>query len=215
MKSDSLSWKNKKDIDFLVEVLKQENVVAGSSDTVLGFLAPLTNSGFEKLNFLKGRQKKPYLLLIGSKEKCSNFSDCCKNPDVKKIIDAFWPGPITMILKAKKSLPQFITSSSQAIALRMPLHKGLLNLLQHFDGLFSTSINKTGQPVCQKFSDIDEHVLKNVLHLIGENSDPKFVYPSTASTIIDCTASQLKVVREGAITCAEIERECGVPVVKR
>ena len=142
MKSKGLSWDNKEALEMARHALAQGKLLVGASDTVPGFLSPLTKDGFEQLNTIKNRSQKPYLVLIGSQEKIANFVDTPVSPLVASLIEHCWPGPLTLILQAKSNIPSFVTSQQGAIALRMPDHQGLLYLLQDVDGLFSSSANK-------------------------------------------------------------------------
>ena len=209
MKSIALSWSQKKDVDFLVQVLKKEGVILGSSDTVLGFLATLTAGGFKTLNRLKQRSSKPYLILVGSEKKVFNFSDDFKKDPIKKLIKFFWPGPLTIIVQAKSSLPAYMCSDDRTVAIRVPNHEGLLSLLKNFDGLFSTSVNKSGEPVFRFFSKISSDIFEKVECCVGDDEDINKEYPEVASTIVDCTVYPFKIVRLGVISKNDLEKKCG------
>lgn len=198
MKSISLSWTKAADITIVADLLKNNQVVISSTDTTLGLLAPLTRKGFDALNFLKGRADKPYLVLIGSPEKFLKFVREPLDKDIKNLVEKAWPSPLTIIVKAKLSLPLCLVSSDATIALRMPNHSGLLALLEEFDGLFSTSVNKAGQPVCSSIAEIDLEIRKNVSCVITDFPDPLHCYPTIASTIFDCSKIPCNIIRSGA-----------------
>ena len=73
----------------------------------MGLLAPLTQQAFDALNALKGaRDKKPYLVIIGSLENLDKFVDrSAVAPRAQAMLEQCWPGPLTVIFKAKKDLP--------------------------------------------------------------------------------------------------------------
>ena len=73
-----LFWEEKHAIERIERALWEGKVVAGTSDTVLGLLATPTQTGFEKLNSIKERTGRPYLILIGDKKKGGIF--CGKHP---------------------------------------------------------------------------------------------------------------------------------------
>src|SRR5579872_6966301 len=158
----TLFWHDPATIERLETALRAGGVVAGTSDTILGLLADLTLPGFQSLNTLKGRFEKPYLILIADQQKLAHFVMLPLEPQVKRLADQCWPGPLTIILKAKESLPNFMKAADGTIAVRMPNHEGLQKLLANFDGLFSTSANKTGEPVAGKMEDIDPAILQVV-----------------------------------------------------
>lgn len=200
MKSKTLSWQIKKDRDALRDFLRENQVCLGTSDTILGLLAPVTSEGAQKLNQIKQRSEKPYIILMPSKEELSAFIDQKLTAQVQKIIDTCWPGPLTLIFKAKPEYARLAQSKTGTVGVRVPDHKGLLAVLSHFDGLFSTSANKTGQLFPKSFSDVDPAILQEVACLIDDQEQK----PEIASTILDCSGSEIKVIREGAFMINKI-----------
>lgn len=190
------TWQDQNIVDELVRVLRDEGIAVSTTDTILGLLAPTTQLGRRKLDEIKHRNDKPYLILMSDKKKISLFCDQKQIAKVQHIIDAYWPGPLTIILSAKKDLPTYLQSPDGTVALRVPDHAGLHQVLVHFDGLFSTSANLTGHPVPSAIDQIDQSIQDEVDAIITD------AHPSaqtTASTIIDCTGDQMKIVRQGAI----------------
>lgn len=197
-----LYWCDERSRVLIVQKLQSENVVLGSSDTVLGLLAPLTEHGFSLLNEIKVRKEKPYIILIESALKASYFVAPQALNRVQKIIDSCWPGPLTLIFKAKEDLPSWMKSPDGTIALRVPKHEGLLAILGHFPGLFSTSANLAGQPIPAQVADIDPSILARAATLI---IDP-FPVQTPPSTILDCSGLTIKVIRHGAYPIVNLER---------
>jgi L-threonylcarbamoyladenylate synthase len=196
MKINRVKWQEHGIIERLIPVIKQGYVVVGTTDTVLGFLADTTHTGFEALNAIKKRTDKPYLLLIACKDVVQEFAEII-NPTAQLLMDACWPGPLTIILRAKKELPAYLKGSDGTIALRVPAHAGLQRLLPHFKALFSTSANISGRPVPRTIDDIDPYILERCAYLIEDESEQKSEMPST---IIYCTLEKPVIIREGAIT---------------
>ncbi len=200
-----LSWHDATMVPALEDALRQGAVVAGTSDTILGLLADLTLSGFQELNRIKGRYEKPYLILIANQQKLAHFVPLPLDPQVKRLTENCWPGPLTIIFKAKDSVPSFMKSAQGTIALRMPQHAGLQGLLAHFDGLFSTSANKAGEDVAKSIGQLDQSIAQAVAYLVSDNGAPL----DQPSTIIDATGKKLKVIREGAYSVAALEKVIG------
>ncbi|HEX4069140.1 MAG TPA: Sua5/YciO/YrdC/YwlC family protein, partial [Candidatus Babeliales bacterium] len=144
-----LFWDNPETVDYVARQLYAGKVVLAEGDTVLGLLADLSAQGRAHLDALKNRSKKPYLILIGAAEKAFDFIEVAEGKifQIEKLINKCWPGPVTLIFKAKTSVPAYSMSEDGTVALRVPDHAGLLQLLSHFDGLFSTSANNSGQQV--------------------------------------------------------------------
>ena len=211
-----LFWDDKQTQANLKKSLENNKLAIVDTDTVPGFLANITKTSFEELNKMKeNRSNKPYLILISSEKKLSNFVDTNSlNSNIKQIITSCWPGPLTIIFKAKDEIPKFLTSENNKIALRCPNHKGLLQILETFDGLFSTSANKTDKATPKKISDIDPSILEKMECVIGNSNKQSTNTSLLPSTIIDycgCVqekkdelnyvthqTSKIKVIRKGA-----------------
>lgn len=210
-------WEAKNASSFIYKAMRNGRVVIGDSDTVLGLYAFLSAEGFVALNKLKGRAEKPYLVLVGTKEKAISLVDESLCGAAKKIMDACWPGPVTLVCKVREGLPSYIQSSAGTIALRVPDHKGLQKILSQCEGLFSTSANKAGVPVPALFEQVDSAILSGVFcaifNGIGEESRDYAALRSTvASTILDCTGDQITLIREGAYPVSLIESKAGVNI---
>jgi tRNA threonylcarbamoyl adenosine modification protein (Sua5/YciO/YrdC/YwlC family) len=163
-------WSDEQVTQRLYEVLTSDAVAITTTDTIPGFLAPLTAKGFAALNRLKGgRQGRPYLILIASPRKLTKFIDPRNlTPVVETLIKRCWPGSLTLVCKAKKSLPAFLTSTEGTVAIRCPQHEGLLAVLPKFDGLFSTSANVSGQPAPVIMSDVDIALRESVACVVND-----------------------------------------------
>ncbi|KKP36193.1 MAG: Translation factor SUA5 [candidate division TM6 bacterium GW2011_GWF2_32_72] len=190
-------WEDDKAVDLVASALER-GLVVGSSDTIPGLLAPLTEAGFEALNAIKRRSDKPYLILIGRFDSLNDFlvSEQGVFGQIEKLKKAFWPGPLTLILKAKDKIPAFLASKDGNIAIRMPNHVYLQSLLKKFPGLFSTSANFSGEPVPEFVDQISKEMVDHVELVVKDRVEKGGILPST---IVDCTGDEIKVVREGAI----------------
>jgi tRNA threonylcarbamoyl adenosine modification protein (Sua5/YciO/YrdC/YwlC family) len=192
-----LFWNNQATINYLEKLLHEGRVVLAEGDTVLGLLADVSEKGRAQLDSIKHRSKKPYLMLIGAAEKAFNFIEIAPGKvfQTEKLMEKCWPGPVTLIFKAKTGIADYAKSEDGTVALRVPDHAGLLKLLPHFDGLFSTSANIAGEPVPNTVQDVDDVILNAVACLVMNDEKAASTLPST---IIDCTGDKLVVVRQGA-----------------
>jgi len=189
-------WNDTNSLDVLRSVLNNDQVILASGDTVLGLWGNVTLPVFEKLNAIKQRHDKPYLLVIDSIDKLPLFIDQPLTEQLATLVKTCWPGPVTLIFKARKDLPQWMMSSDGTIALRVPDHAGLLQLLSHFDALFSTSANMHGQPIPEVVSLVDRDIVQQVGAVVIERG--QLVYPQSPSTILNCSTGSIEVVRMGA-----------------
>lgn len=191
MKSSPLSWQDSQTHFILEKQLKNNQIVLTSTDTVIGLLGQLSQASFEQINAIKKRTDKPYLVLVGSVAKAKKFMAADISGQIQQLMATAWPGPLTLIVRAKPGLPTFMTSTG-AIAIRVPKHVGLLQLLQKFDGLFSTSANLAGEPVPVSLAAVDQSIKDAVAQLVDGQQE------ETPSTILDCTGDTIKLVRAGA-----------------
>ncbi len=186
-------WDDKTITDQIVRVLNEGNVVVGTSDTVVGLVAPLTKEGKSALDLIKQREDKPYLVLVRDTDKAAQFSNAVTSRKLQPLLKACWPGPLTIIVPANANIPDYMKSHTGAIALRVPKHEGLQKVLAEFDGLFSTSANLTGDYLPASIEEIDPQIMDTV-SLIVDDTQKGYMLPST---IIDCTGANIKLIREG------------------
>ena len=169
----------------------------------MGLLADISEKGYEQLDSLKKRSKKPYLLLVENKQKALCFIEkgSDKSCQIEKIMDICWPGPITLIFKAKAEIPFGVKSPDGTVAIRVPDHRGLLQLLHFFDALYSTSANITGVPIPARLEEVDKSIVDAIACIVLNEDRSESIL---ASTIIDCTGNKLKIIREGAFPIAKL-----------
>ena len=167
----------------LLEALAGGGIVIMPCDTIYGIVGVAPASG-ERIRALKGREQKAFLQLIASAEWLSRFSDLCIPPG----LSALWPGPLTLIVPAR--------GSSETVALRVPDAPLLRELLQELDRpLYSTSVNRSGEPALWRIEDIAA-AFESSIDLLVDAGDLEGRLPST---ILDVTASPFRILRQGAL----------------
>lgn len=191
-----LNWDKKDSYLDLVQALQDDKVVLASSDTVLGLFAQLSEKAKLRLDIVKKRNLKPYIILLQSALQIHEFTDQDLDPAMQKIIATYWPGPLTIIFKAKSSLPSWMIGSQQTVAIRIPYHTGLQKLLESVPALFTTSANISDQPVPHTYTDVAPEILQQVAAVCCEHNA---MYDGPASTIVDYSSGSIKIVRVGAI----------------
>jgi L-threonylcarbamoyladenylate synthase len=209
-----LRWNESSTIEKLKKSLTLGHVSITSTDTILGLLTSLTNKGYQALHTIKGsRSDKTYVILIASPQKLSHFIDeQSLNKNVRCLIEKCWPGPLTIVFKAKKDLPNYLVAADGTIALRCPKHDGLLTILSEFDGLFSTSANKSGQKVATTMEEMDSDIVEACDYIVVDIKETKAHEPST---IIDVSKEDvIKLVRQGAYSSQQLEEIIGIPIKK-
>ncbi|MGZ6254916.1 MAG: L-threonylcarbamoyladenylate synthase [Candidatus Chromulinivorax sp.] len=186
----------KNEYDDAVNVLINDGVVLAPSDTVLGLFAQLSEEAKSNLDNIKIRNQKPYIVLVNNKEKIFDFIDQEIDENLEKIMSKYWPGPLTIIFKAKATLPSWMKSVDGTIAIRVPDNEKLQYLLQNISYLFTTSANISDQPLPLSYHEIDRKILEQVFCCdIQLNT----IYNSKPSTIINYSSGSIQIIRLGAI----------------
>jgi tRNA threonylcarbamoyl adenosine modification protein (Sua5/YciO/YrdC/YwlC family) len=223
-KNEPFLWSDEHITQRLYEVLTSDAVAITTTDTIPGFLAPLTEEGFAALNRYKGgRQGRPYLILIASRRKLTKFIDPCNlTPTVETLVKRCWPGALTLVCKAKKSLPVYLKSAEGTVALRCPQHEGLLALLPKFDGLFSTSANVSGRPAPVIMNDIDASLRESVACVVnargikGAGHMPSTILDVSSMTV-DETGQEhghVRLIRAGDLGVETLEAIMGRKILR-
>ena len=185
------------EIGDIVEILKNNGVIAIVTDTVFGVCATTKNKkAFDNLVRVKDRPKEKAFPIM-----CADIEDMRKiaiiDEKSEKIINHFMPGPLTIIVNKKKNIAKYI-GNDETVALRMatsPLLKSIIESLG--SPIFMTSANKSGE---KEYGSI-EAIIEG-LPLVDGIVDSKPSYEK-ASTIYDCINK--KILREGIITEEDIE----------
>ena len=191
--------------DFILNI-KNGNVACFKTDTIWG-LSALANDGkaIKKLYTFKQRNvNKPFIFLIKKDEDLSRFVEYI-SPTQQKLINAFWPGPLTIIFKAKKDV-DFLKfyKENATIALRMPNNELCQQILSQLNyPLPSTSVNIEGQYELNNFEEISSTFAEYNFCIYIDNS---FDYPENrqSSTIVMCRGENVEILREGSITKEQI-----------
>lgn len=179
-----------------VSIGRKELVVL-PTDTVYGLACDaFSHEGVRALLEAKGRDRQsPPPVLIGSVAAMSGLAQ--EIPQVAhKLAETFWPGALTMILKAQPSLTWDLGETKGTVALRMPDHKIALALLQETGPLATSSANLTGQPAATTCQQAEAYLGNKVKVYLDGGPSPK----GEASTIVDLTELEDTVSESGEVT---------------
>lgn len=195
-KYKKLVWEKNEDRELLAHLLRQGEVVISSNDTIYGFLATLNQKSYNRIQELKKtKYRRPFLILVGSVEKIFDFVERKNVTDrIVKFLSLCWPGPVTVVFRAKEGISKFLVSENDTVALRVPNHSGMLSLLSEFDGLFSTSANRSGAIAPASLSQISYELLCEVRYVVVDSIEKVSDVPST---VVDFSGGELKIVRHG------------------
>jgi len=190
--------------------LGRSEVVVIPTDTVYGIAADaFSPKGVELLLNTKGRDRTaPPPVLIPRVETMSALATDL--PLVaNQLAAAFWPGALTMVLKAQASLEWDLGETRGTVALRVPDHKYTLALLEDVGPLAVSSANLTGQPAAVTAQQAADYFGDKVSVYLDAGASPK----GEASTILDLSqvrdGQPIRVLRQGAISLDRIRAVIG------
>ncbi len=190
-------------IEEAARVIKKGGVCVIPTETAYGLAASIQNEkALERIYEIKKRPfHKPLLILVEElsqapveKERIPNYAF--------KIIDRFWPGPLTLLLPATKDTSRFLTGGSQKVGLRISSHPVAMELVKRVgQPVTATSANLSGMGLSKTVA----QVKKQLSHLEPDYYlDAGEIPPGPPSTIVDCQDSGPVIVRPGAIDPEDI-----------
>ncbi len=184
------------------DALSLGELVVFPTDTVYGIGAAVDRpDAVANLYIAKGRPlDKPIPVLISDADQLSRLA---VNFDqrAERVAKAFWPGGLTIVLDAVSWLPKEIVGDTGRVGLRMPDHTFALDLIRRSGGaLATTSANRSGEPAATNAQDAFDALGHRATVVIDGGVSPG----GTSSTVISIEGESLSVLREGAISLAEI-----------
>jgi tRNA threonylcarbamoyl adenosine modification protein (Sua5/YciO/YrdC/YwlC family) len=191
-------------IQHVANSLNAGNVVALPTDTFYGLAVdPVNLRAVERIYEIKTRARhKPLSLLIGE---VAQAYELARNLDTSfdRLAERFWPGPLTLVVKAGGKLPLRVTANTGNMALRVP-EAAIPRAVVHRLGLpiTATSANLIGQPECCYASSVRDQLGDKIPLIVDGGPTPR----TTATTIVDLSGggNSWMILREGAIPTHEI-----------
>lgn len=192
---------SRKELELAQSALNNSKVIAFPTETVMGLGVFYDDyDAYQLLNMIKGRpENKPYTLMFGDIKDIEKFAYVSARD--KKIIKAFMPGAVTLLLKARDVVPGYVTHNTGVIGVRVPDLKEIQELINYCEKpLLVPSANKSGDKPALTTTEVKE-IFKDELGYIIEGE----ARGGVPSTIVDLTGEQVKIVREGPITLNQIK----------
>jgi L-threonylcarbamoyladenylate synthase len=193
-KAETLSgseWKQVRDI------FKKDGIIAYPTETFYGIgVDPFNKSAVYKIFKLKGRSHdRPISILIKDKKMLLEVIEDIPL-SAKILIKSFWPGPLTIIFNAKKTIPSVITGNTGKIGVRISSNPITQKLLEVIDSpITTTSANLSGKKSPVTAGEVVDYFGDNLDLII----DGGLLSGKLGSTIVDTTEEEIKVIREGEI----------------
>ncbi|HCW52768.1 MAG TPA: threonylcarbamoyl-AMP synthase [Clostridium sp.] len=185
------------------ECIKNGGVIAYPTETLYGLgTDALNEEAVKKIFKAKGRPDNKAITVITSSKDISSFVEEVSET-AQKLIDEFWPGPLTLVLKKKDVIPNITSANLDTIGIRMTSN-GVARKLVELTGtiITATSANISGGPSHDNIEGCIEDFDGKVDYIIGE--DKKNI--GIESTIVDCTVNPPVVLRNGAVTMEMLQK---------
>ncbi|MCX8158837.1 MAG: L-threonylcarbamoyladenylate synthase [Candidatus Pacearchaeota archaeon] len=189
---------NQKQIKKAAKLIKKGELVAFPTETVYGLGANAFDSNAVKKIFIaKGRPyDNPLIVHIAKKEQLNEIAKISKKQkkNLNKLIQKFWPGPLTIVLKKKNVIPKEVSAGLDSVAIRMPNHRIALNLIKYSKvPIAAPSANISGKPSGTCFQDVYDDFNGKIAGIIKSNE----CKIGLESTVIDLTTKNPLLLRPG------------------
>jgi L-threonylcarbamoyladenylate synthase len=184
------------------DVVAKGGIIAYPTDTFYGLGAdPGNPAAVRRLFEIKGRRTdQPILLLLSDAGEVNNWA-AGVTPQASVLMNRFWPGPLTLVFKAKAGVLPELTAGTGTIGLRVPGNGLTLDLLRSLGGVLTgTSANLSGRPSLRTAREAAE-ALGPLVDLVLDGGETTGGKPST---VVDVSADAPRVLREGAVPSRDI-----------
>ena len=180
-----------------ISTLRNGGLVIAPTETFYGIIADAwSQKAVDRIVRLKERDYGNPIPLIAGDTITVSKSAAMIPPLFKPLADKFWPGPLTLVLKAAKGFPDGITAGTDSIGIRIPAQSPALDLAKFFRGpLTATSANFTGRPPARHVKELDEELVRAVDLVIDGGWTPGV----KSSTVLNLTTDPPDLIRAGIL----------------
>jgi L-threonylcarbamoyladenylate synthase len=190
-------------INQAADLLRQGRLVALPTETVYGLGADAKNPEAVKRIFAAKGRPADHPLIVHIPNKAALTDWAIEIPEIAwKLVERFWPGPLTIVLKKHIDVPMEVTGGQDTVALRIPNHPVALSVLQAFGGGIAA-------PSANRFCRISPTQASHVEEELGDKVDMILdggaCQVGLESTIVDLSGTQPRLLRPGQISKSEIE----------
>jgi L-threonylcarbamoyladenylate synthase len=184
-----------------VAVLQAGGIVAIPTDTVYGISVALsTAGGVERLFEVKHRPPDKAVMVLA--DDIDQAAQLVEVPPAARVLAGLWPGGLTLVLPLRPgaSLPRALTAGTSTLGVRVPDHPVPRHLARAIGPLPTTSANPSGSADARSAADVVTS-LGGAIDLVVDGGPSAGGVPST---VVDCTAPAVRILRPGAMTAARI-----------
>lgn len=192
------------DVAAALAALRRGEVIVFPTETFYGLGADaLEPAAVDRVVALKGRHPdSPIALIVADRGMLSQIVGDV-SPLAEKLIARFWPGPLTLVLPAKKGIPAPLLNPEGKIGVRVSSHPLALRLARDLDRpLTATSANPSGREPARTIAAARSYFEGRIDVFV----DGGALAGKTGSTVVEIAGDRLKIIREGEIEAKELER---------
>lgn len=191
-------------MDMIVRVLRKGGVIAYPTDTFYGLgVNCFSQKAVQRIYRLKKRQpSKPLSVLVSDRDMVRSLAK--EIPSLFwKLTEQFWPGPLTVVLKASSALPREMLGPGDSVGIRLPGVSWLQDLIVETDfPITATSANISGEKEIEDPLRVWD-VFSGKVDLIVDGGKTEGIQPST---VVDLSSSRLEILREGAVPRSRLDK---------
>lgn len=189
------------------EALRRGFLVVYPTETFYGLACdPRQAEAVERIFAAKGRPDRMALPLIAAERDAVQTCTRAVPEAAHRLMDAFWPGPLTIVLPASEDLPQLLLGGGRTVGVRVSSHPVASGLERASGGpIVATSANRSGGPPPSTAREAEE-ALGELVTLILDGGPAA---GGSASTVVDLTVDPPRLIRSGAVPRAAIEAVLG------
>ena len=194
-------------IQQAADAMKRGQMVVFPTSTLYGLGVDAFNeAALERLFAVKQRPgDQPVSVLVRDRRDLATLVQDL-TPGARQVMDALWPGLVTLVLAARRSVPDRLTAGTGKIGVRMPAHPVAAALVTAMSGpVTATSANLSGRPGCWRIADLYPHIAAAADLVL----DAGPLDGGIGSTVVDVTGDAPRIIREGTVPVGEIMKAMG------
>ncbi|HEX9804604.1 MAG TPA: L-threonylcarbamoyladenylate synthase [Candidatus Dojkabacteria bacterium] len=190
------------------DIIKSGGLVVFPTETVYGLGADAFNENAVRKVFDAKRRPtdNPLIIHIADKSKIHSLAESVPE-NAERLIEKFWPGPLTIILKKKNSVPDIVTGGNDTVAIRLPDNEITLDLIRESETpIVGPSANISGKPSPTHHQHIIDSEIFEKVDYVLEGGQTEI---GIESTVVDFTSEIPRIMRPGGLSIEEIESVIG------